>query len=937
MNKAVRISLKILLGLFLFIIVLIITVPILFKDKIRTKVEQIITQSVNANVSFKDYKLGFFRDFPNLSFSLDNISVVGIDKFEKDTLATVKSLNLVFNLASLFKKTGYEIKSIIVDEAAVKTIVLQDGSENWDIIKETDEVTDEEESSDMKIFLRKVAILNSSISYIDHESSIETYLNKVDSDITGDMTLSETDLRIAITAGELTFIMDGMKYLNKAVADSKIDVLANLDTWKFTFRENYLTVNDFKVNFSGWVAIPEDDIEMDLLYKSDQTSFKTLLSLIPAIYMTDYKDLKATGDFSLSGSAKGIYSDADSTMPDISLNLKVSNGLISYPALPEQIKNINLKSDIFIDGRDMDKTVVNVEAFHMELAGNPFDMTLVLKTPMSDPDIKGSMLGKIDLTALSKAIPMDSIGLSGVIDMSVEMAGRLSTIEKAQYESFKASGTMNIKDMLIAMTGYPEVKINEAEFEFTPAYANMKTADLVIGKNSDFVLAGKLENYIPYFLKNDVIRGNLSLRSKLVNLTDIMDKLLIGTSETDTSALAVIKVPENIDFDFNAMVDRFTYNKIEARNVKGHIIIKDGILRIRETGMNILGGAITMNADYDTRDTLKPVVKADLTMEKMGVKDAFNTFNTVQKLAPAAKGIDGKIGVKLTYSSLLGRDLMPVIQTISGGGRLQSDEVTLIESASYNKMKELLKLGDNYTNTFKDLNISFKINEGRIFVSPFNVKAGNIKMNIAGDQGIDQTLNYIIKTELPRSDLGTSVNSLIDNMSAQAAAFGFAFKPADIIKVNVKVTGTFGKPVITPFFGSMPDESKGGVKEEVKEVVKQAIEATFDQAKEKVRSEAEIRGDKLVQEAEEKGQQLRDEAAKAAEKIRLEADSQAQKLLKEAENKGAVAKLAAQKGADSLKKEADKRASQIVREADEKANKLVEEAKTRREELIKKI
>ncbi|HUV01468.1 MAG TPA: AsmA family protein, partial [Bacteroidales bacterium] len=377
MNKAVRISLKILLGLFLFIIVLIITVPILFKDKIRTKVEQIITQSVNANVSFKDYKLGFFRDFPNLSFSLDNISVVGIDKFEKDTLATVKSLNLVFNLASLFKKTGYEIKSIIVDEATVKTIVLQDGSENWDIIKETDEVTDEEESSDMKIFLRKVVILNSSISYIDHESSIETYLNKVDSEITGDMTLSETDLRIAITAGELTYIMDGMKYLNKAVADSKMDVLANLDTWKFTFRENYLTVNDFTVNFSGWVAIPEDDIEMDLLYKSDQTSFKTLLSLIPAIYMTDYKDLKATGDFSLSGSAKGIYSDADSTMPDISLNLKVSNGLISYPALPEQIKNINLKSDIFIDGRDMDKTVVNVEAFHMELAGNPFDMTLV--------------------------------------------------------------------------------------------------------------------------------------------------------------------------------------------------------------------------------------------------------------------------------------------------------------------------------------------------------------------------------------------------------------------------------------------------------------------------------------------------------------------------------------------------------------------------------
>ena len=30
---------------------------------------------------------------------------------------------------------------------------------------------------------------------------------------------------------------------------------------------------------------------------------------------------------------------------------------------------------------------------------------------------------------------------------------------------------MGIKNMVVAMTGYPEVKINEAGFEFTPAYA----------------------------------------------------------------------------------------------------------------------------------------------------------------------------------------------------------------------------------------------------------------------------------------------------------------------------------------------------------------------------------------------------------------------------------------------------------------------------------
>ncbi len=207
------------------------------------------------------------------------------------------------------------------------------------------------------------------------------------------------------------------------------------------------------------VAMPGDDIETDLKFGTDKTSFKTLLSLIPAIYMEDFKDLTATGDFTLNGSAKGIYSDADSTLPDISVDLSVNNGLISYPALPEKIKDINIKLNAFIDGKDMDGTTAAADLFHFELAGNPFDMTFALKTPVSDPDFKGSLIGKIDLSALTKAIPLDSINLSGIIDMSVKMAGRLSMIEKEQYDKFQASGKMGIQNMLIEMTGYPEIKI----------------------------------------------------------------------------------------------------------------------------------------------------------------------------------------------------------------------------------------------------------------------------------------------------------------------------------------------------------------------------------------------------------------------------------------------------------------------------------------------
>jgi len=935
MKKASSIILKSLLGIVLLILVLLFTVPVIFKGKIKEKVVSVINESVNARVSFGDYKLGFFKNFPNLTFSMNDFSVAGTGDFESDTLAAAKSINLVFNLSSLFGKEGYEVRSILIDAAKIKTLVLEDGSANWDIMKESDETESEGDSdSDIKILLREVKMLNSSFSYIDRESDMAAWLDDLSGSLSGDLTGSKSDLVINLNSDDFTFEMEGMKYISRVKANAIVNVLADLDSMIFRLRDNTVSLNDLQLKLAGTVIMPEDDIETDLTFMAEETSFKSLISLIPAFYMKDFQDLRADGSFNLSGSAKGVYSSADSTMPDISLNLSVKDGLISYPALPEQIRRINVESAIFVDGKDMDKTRVDVTGFHFELAGNPFDMRFYLRTPISDPDIDGSARGKIDLGALSKAVPMDSLELSGLIDIAVDLSGRMSMLEKSQYDRFQASGNIGLKDMTVLMTGYPGISIREADMAITPAFAELKKAELNIGSGSDFSLGGRLQNYIPYMLKDETISGNLSLYSRQIDMTEIMEGMSSDTEDEDTTSLAVIKVPENIDFDFRAKVDKFSYNKINTENVSGHIVVKDGILSFRDTGMDLLGGKVTFNAAYDTRDTLNPFVNASLSVNNLAVKDAFETFNTIRMLAPTAKGVDGKFAFSLNFSSLLQKDFMPRIASITGDGKMQSSELTLVESAVFNTMKEVLKLGQGYTNTFKDLNLSFRIREGRIFVNPFNTRVGNIKMNVSGDQGLDQTVNYVIRTEIPRADLGNAANSLIDGLSAQASVFGLTVKPSDVIKVNVNVTGTFLKPLVKPFFGeSAPESLSAGIRETAGESVKEKVE----EARDKVKSEAEIQGDRLVQEAEETGQKLRDEAASAAEKIRQEARAQADRLIREAESKGPVAKLAAQKAADSAVKEADRRADQLIREADEKAIKLVDEAKSKREELINKI
>jgi len=791
----------------------------------------------------------------------------------------------------------------------------------------------------MKLLLRKFLVNSGNISYRDDEMNMSVEINNLNISLSGDMTESETDLLMAFNIEEIDVIYDGIKYLNKTVVDAEMKLFADLNNMKFIFNENYFSLNDLVINFDGSVAMPGEDIHTEISFSTPNSDFKSLLSMVPAVYMSDYEGLTADGTFDLNGSISGTYSSADSTYPDAKITMAVRNGVISYPDLPERITAISMEMDVDFDGTNMDNTMVSLPSFHFELAGNPFDLSMLLKTPMSDPDIKGSAKGKIDFSSLAQAIPLDDMTLSGILETSLSLAGRMSMIEEERYQDFHAEGSMILSNFMVEMTDMPQVAINKASFEFNPAFAMLREANLRVGKNSDFAIDGKLSNYLPYLFSDGIIYGNLNLKSSLIDVDEIM-AALPEEAEEDTTALALIVIPSNIDFTFIALIDKMEYGSLKPENIRGTMIVRDGMLTVSNTGMDMMGGKIAMNALYDTRDSLKPTMKADMSVTNMLVKNAFETFNSVQQLAPAAQGIEGAMNMTLKFESLLGSDMMPLLNTVLGEGILISSELQIVDAPTFNKMREVLKINNKYSNTFKDLRASFRVKDGRVFLTPFDTKMGNVKMNISGDQGFDQTLNYFIKTEIPRADLGSLAGELTDNLVSQASKLGISYTPSEIIKINLKVGGTALKPEISPDFGGAGEGVSSAVstlKEEVRDEVQEKVTEAVTEVTDKARAEAEAQAAKIMKEAEEKAQVIRDEAAKAAEKLKAEAEEQAQRLIKEAEGKNAIARTAAARGADVLRNEASRKADQLVQEADVQAQKLLDEAAAKRDEILKKL
>src|SRR5690625_2988593 len=164
MKKVLK-YLAIIIGIILLIM---IVTPFLFKDQIVSTVKKEVNKQVNAEVDFdNDISLGFFRNFPNASLGISDLSVVGKERYAGDTLAYVNRLHVVIDLFSLFGGDTYRIKNVSLTDPYIQLLVDSSGHANWDIAKEDTTETTDTSSSSIKVALQKYAIHNGHLIYSD--------------------------------------------------------------------------------------------------------------------------------------------------------------------------------------------------------------------------------------------------------------------------------------------------------------------------------------------------------------------------------------------------------------------------------------------------------------------------------------------------------------------------------------------------------------------------------------------------------------------------------------------------------------------------------------------------------------------------------------------------------------------------------------------------
>ncbi|TAH01899.1 MAG: AsmA family protein [Sphingobacteriales bacterium] len=782
--------LKIVLILLVLIVASLFAIPYFFKSQIKDKIAETINQKINATASFADADLSLFKNFPNANITIKQLLIINKAPFVGDTLVSLGELNLKMSIKQLFKteNEALQLDGIDAQNGAINILFNKEGKGNFDIlIKDT--TISKTAGKPLALKIKQYSVANFRFKYYDESSKIKFVLDSLNHSGTGDFAASKLDLTTK-TNTLVSLTMDKTTYMNKLKMALDAVLAINLDSSKYTFKNNQALINQLPLHFDGFIQLKPEGQQYDLTFKTPTSSFQNFLALIPAAYSGSLKDVKTTGDFSVNGFAKGLYTKT--TVPKFNIAIASNNASFKYTNLPKTVQNIIVDTKIINESGKVNDTYVNLNKLSFKIDKDVFDAKANVKNIITNPLVNAVLKGTINLANLAKAYPIKlDKNLSGILNANVTTNFDMNSVKTNKYQNIKNAGTISLAGFKYVDEKGKALNIANAAITFNPSHINLQQFKATTGK-TDLNVTGSLDNFYGFLFNKQELKGNFNLTSNQFAVADFISSQTDTTTKSAPSKEA-IKIPAFLNCTLNAKANTVLYDNLVLKNVSGKMLIRDQKVSLQNIKTSIFDGVITVNGDVSTKEKT-PVFNMDLGLDKVDIPQTFAQLEMFKKIAPFAGMINGKLNSTIKLAGNLdAKEFTPDLKTLKGDllGQLLTASINSNNSNVVNTLASNLKFIDVQKLNLNDLKGTLTFENGKVNVKPIDLKYQDIKMQIGGTHGFDQVMNYNIKLDVPAKYLGTQANALMAKLT-----------PADVAKlenipVNATLGGTFSKPTIS--------------------------------------------------------------------------------------------------------------------------------------------
>lgn len=777
----------------LLLIIAVVSIPILFKDKIVVMVTNTINNNINATVTFKDADLSLLKNFPLISLTVNDLAVANKAPFVGDTLFNAKELSLSLKLTELFKnaKETLSIKSITTTEGDINIIFDKKGNGNFDIAIPAKTTTETTTASTFSLNIEDYELNDINFNYVDRDSNTKVSLDSIYHTGKGNFAEDIFNLDTETTAF-VSFDLDNTNYLSKVKISLDAVLGIDLKNSKYTFKENTGYINQLPLEFNGFVQMLDETQLYDLSFKTPTSSFKNALALLPKQYAGNLESIKTEGNFEVNGTVKGTLSDKN--IPTFDIGIVSKNAYFKYADLPKAVTNINIDTKIVNKTGIVKDTYVAIDKFNFKIDEDAFSANGNVHNITTNPKINIAAKGTVNLANIGKVYPAPlEKQLAGILKADITTNFDMNAVEKANYQNIKNSGELILNDFKYEGTDVANpFFINKTKISFNTNTITLNEFEAKTG-TSDLSIKGNLDNFYGFIFKEGVLKGNFTLNSNNLKVADfIAADTTTKEEETSSSAASALKIPAFLDIKLTANAKKVAYDNINLTNVSGNLIIHDETIDLENLKSDIFGGNIAFDGEVSTKEAT-PKFKMDLNLSKLNIGESFGTLDMLKSIAPIAKTIEGKINSTITLSGSLNKDMTPNLKTITGNllGQLLNTKVNTNNSKLLTTLSNNVSFLDVSKVNLDKITGHFTFKDGKVTVKPIPLKYKDIGIEIGGTHGFDQKMDYDIVFDVPVKYLGTDVTNIIAKLSPKDAA------TIKSIPVKGTLTGSFTSPNFT--------------------------------------------------------------------------------------------------------------------------------------------
>jgi len=489
--------------------------------------------------------------------------------------------------------------------------------------------------------------------------------------------------------------------------------------------------------------------------------FKAKIDLEKLTKALGIPDIELKG--SLAGDIKtnGKFDQKNRLFPVTSGIIDLENGFIKTKYYPNPITNIIIKSKIENNKGTFDDLKVSLKPAQFTFEGKPVFVEADLSN-FDDLTYDVKAKGELDVNKIYKVFSQKGLDLDGFVKADLVLKGKQSDAEKGNYSKLHNKGTLELRNIGITSDYLPKkFIIKEGVFKINQDKMFFNNFLAAYGQ-SDFRMNGYLQNVFNYATTNTgVLRGSFTSTSRYINVDEFMSNTTADasvtknpapqteTKPTETKGTGVIIIPTNLNLQFTANAQKVNFDKLNLQNAVGNLSMNKGKLTMQNTGFNLIGCNVVMNANYQAVTPQKANFGYNIKASDFDIKRAYNEIEVFRKMASAAEKAQGIVSLDYQLKGRLNGNMEPVYPSLTGGGTLSVKDVKVRGLKMFNAVSKETSSEAMKNPDLSKVDIKTTIKNNIMTVERFKFKFAGFRPRIEGTTSLDGKLNLKMRLGLP--------------------------------------------------------------------------------------------------------------------------------------------------------------------------------------------